>query len=181
MPSKLILKDKKKKVDEIGAIFGNSGVYLIDYRGLSVPEIEDLRKKIKSSDAELKIIKNRLAIKYFEKENKEFGRDIFSGPTAVAYSDEKFVEVAKIIVDFEKNSKKIKIKSGFIENKFVGIDEIKNVAMLPGKDQLMSQLVFSIAYPLKKMGMALSSPLKNMLVLMNNLKDKKEKEEKNNG
>ncbi|MEN8154889.1 MAG: 50S ribosomal protein L10 [Acidobacteriota bacterium] len=181
MPSKQILEDKKKKVDEIGAIFNSNGVYLIDYRGLSVPEIEDLRTKIKTSDAEFKIIKNRLAIKYFEKEKKEFGRDVFNGPTAVAYSDEKFVEVAKIVVDFEKDTKKIKIKSGFIENKFVTIDEIKNVAKLPGKDQLMAQLAFSIAHPLKKMGMALSSPLKNVLVLMNNLKDKKEKEEKNNG
>ncbi len=181
MPSEKILKQNKKIVDEIGVIFSNSGVYFIDYRGLNVPEIQDLRTKMKKIDSSFKVIKNRLILKHFEKENKEFGRDLFSGPTAVAYSDDKIVEVAKILSEFEKESKKIKIKFGFIEDKFVDENQIRNVAKLPGKEQLMSQLAFSIIYPLKKMGVALSSPLQNMLILMKNLKDKKEKEELNNG
>lgn len=181
MPSEKILKQNKKIVDEIGVIFSNSGVYFIDYRGLNVPEIQDLRTKMKKIDSSFKVIKNRLILKHFEKENKEFGRDLFSGPTAVAYSDDKIVEVAKILSEYEKESKKIKIKFGFIEDKFVDENQIRNVAKLPGKEQLMSQLAFSIIYPLKKMGVALSSPLQNMLILMQNLKDKKEKEELNNG
>jgi len=181
MPSDKVLEQNKKKVEEIGAIFGNSGVYFIDYRGLNVPEIQDLRTKIKKIDSNFKVIKNRLILKHFEKEKKEFGRDLFSGPTAVAYSDEKIVEVAKILSDFEKDSKKIKIKFGFIDDKFVDEGKIKDVAKLPGKDQLMAQIAFSIAHPVKKMGMALSSPLQHMLILMQNLKDKKEKEEVNNG
>jgi len=181
MPSEKVLEQNKRKVDEIGAIFGNSGVYFIDFRGLNVPEIQDLRGKIKKVDSGFKIIKNRLIIKYFEKENIEYGRDIFNGPTAVAYSDEKFVEVAKVLSNFEKDSKKIKIKFGFIEDKLVDESEIKSVAKLPGKDQLMAQIAFSIIHPLKKMGVALSAPLQNMMVLMQNLKDKKEKEDVNNG
>ncbi len=181
MPTNKVLEQNKKKVDEIGAIFGNSGVYFIDFRGLNVPEMQDLRGKIKKIDSGFKVIKNRLILKYIEKENKEFGRDLFSGPTAVAYSDEKIIEVAKILSDFEKESKKIKIKFGFIDDKFLEESEIKSLAKLPGKDQLMAQLALSIVYPLKKMGMAFSSPLKNMLILMQNLKDKKEKEEVNNG
>ena len=181
MPSEKVLKQNKKIVDEIGAIFSNSGVYFIDFRGLNVPEIQDLRLKIKKIDSSFKVLKNRLILKHFEKENKEIGRDLFSGPTAVAYSDEKIVEVAKVLSEFEKESKKIKIKFGFIDEKFANENEIRDVAKLPGKDQLLSQLAFSIAHPLKKMGMALSSPLQNMLILMQNLKDKKEKEELNNG
>jgi large subunit ribosomal protein L10 len=181
MPSDKVLEQNKKIVNEIGAIFGSTGVYFIDYRGLNVPEIQDLRGRIKKIDSNFKVIKNRLILKHLEKENSEFGRDMFSGPTAVAYSDEKIVEVAKILSEFEKDSKKIKIKFGFIENKFVNESEIKSVAELPGKEQLLAQLAFSIVYPLKKMGMALSSPLQNMLILMQNLKDKKEKEEMNNG
>lgn len=181
MPTNKVLEQNKRKVDEIGAIFDNSGVYFIDFRGLNVPEMQDLRGKIKKIDSGLRVIKNRLIIKYIEKENKEFGRDLFSGPTAVAYSDEKIVEVAKILSDFEKKSKKIKIKFGFIDDKFINEAEIKSLAKLPGKDQLMAQLALSIVHPLKKMGMTLSSPLKNMLILMQNLKDKNEKEEVNNG
>ena len=122
---------------------------------------------------------NRLAIKYFELEKKEFGREVFNGPVAVAYSVENYVLVAKVIVDFEKESKKITIKSGFIEDNFVDKSKIKYIAKLPKKNQLIAQLAFSMVMPLKKMSMALSSPLRSVMTLLINLKDKKEKEANN--
>jgi large subunit ribosomal protein L10 len=182
VPSKEILQLKEEKVEEIGHIFQSSGVYLFDYRGLSVAEMEDFRNRVKciGNDANVKVIKNRLAIKYFEKEKekKSCGRELFNGPMAVAYGNDNFVEVAKVLVDFEKENEKIKIKAGFVEQAFADKEKVKTVAKLPGRDQLMTQLVLSIAMPLKKMGMALSASLTNMLILMKNLKDKKEKEVK---
>lgn len=179
MPSKEILQLKEKKVEEMGDIFRRSGVYLFDYRGLSVTEMEGLRDRVKriGDDTNVKVIKNRLAIKYFEKEKKSHGRELFNGPMAVAYGNDSFVEVAKVLVDFEKENEKVEIKAGFVEQTFADKEKVKAVAKLPGKEQLMAQLVFSIAMPLKKMGMALSAPLTNMLILMKNLKDKKEKGE----
>jgi large subunit ribosomal protein L10 len=180
MANEAIIEKKKEQVDEISKIFSSSGVYLLDYRGLNVAEMNDLRRRVKGLDANLRVIKNRLAIKYFEKEKKEFGRDLFSGPMAVAYADEKFVEVAKALVEYEKENEKLELKAGFIEQTFADKEKVKYVAKLPPKEQLLAQLVGAISMPLKKMGMALSAPLTNMLILMNNLKDKKEKEEKNN-
>jgi len=178
MPSKEILRQKEKKVEEMGKIFRSNGVYLFDYRGLSVAQMEGFRNKVKELGAQVKVIKNRLAIKYFERENLEQGRDIFEGPMAIAYADENFVEVAKLITEFEKENDKVEIKAGFIEQNFADREQIKAVAKLPSKDQLLAQVAFSIAYPLKKMGMALTAPLRDTLILLNNLKDKKEKEEK---
>jgi len=180
VPSKATLQLKEKKVEKIGNIFQNNGVYLFDYRGLSVKQMEDLRQRVKDIDegSDVKVIKNRLAIKFFEKEKKPFGRDLFKGPMAVAYCDDKFVELAKVLTDFEKENEKVEIKAGFIEYEFADKEKVKSVAKLPSKEQLMAQLLFSISMPLKKMGMALSAPLTNILILMNNLKDKKEKEEK---
>jgi len=176
MTSVKTLNVNQKKIDELAEIFSNSGVYLFDYRGLTVKEMEGLRKRMKALNASVRVIRNRLAIKYFESAQKEAGRDVFNGPMAAVYANEKFVEAAKEIVDFEKESKKITLKSGFIEQRFMSKDQVVSVAKLPGKDQLKAQIAFSIAYPLKKMGMALSAPLSNMLILMKNLKDKKAKE-----
>ena len=67
----------------------------------------------------------------------------------------------------------------FIESKLVDKNTIKNVAKLPGRDQLMAQFAYSMSMPLKKMARTLASPLTNMLILLNNLKDKKAKEENN--
>lgn len=181
MPSTQILDNKKKKVDEIAEIFNNNGVYLFDYRGLSVAQMNTLRNRVKDLNADMKVIKNRLAIKYFERENQAIGRDIFNGPTAVAYANDRYVEVAKALVDYEKENDKVKIKAGFIEKKFADKEKVKYVAKLPAKEVLMAQLVGALAMPLRKMGMALSAPLLNVMILMNNLKDKKENEEKNNG
>ncbi len=176
MASKEILDEKKKQVDDIASIFNNNGVYLFDYRGLSVKEMSDLRNRVKDLDANVRVIKNRLAIKYCEREKIEHGRELFHGPMAVAYSDEKFVDVAKVLVEYEKENDKVQIKGGFIEKSYADRDKVKYVAKLPSKEQLLAQLVGAISMPLKKMGMALSAPLRNTMVLMNNLKDKKENE-----
>lgn len=181
MTSTRTLERNRQKIDELSEIFSNNGVYLFDYRGLTVKEIQELRNRMRPLNATVKVIKNRMAIRYFKEQEKDLGRDIFHGPLAVAYANEKYVEVAKVMVDFEKESKKIKLKSGFIENKLIDKDQVVAVAKLPGKEQLLAQLAFSIAMPLKKMGMAFSAPLTNMLILLKNLKDKKEKEGEENG
>ena len=182
MPSKETMEMKKQQVDALDEIFQSKGAYLFDYRGLTVKEMNDLRSRVKNLGANVKVFKNRLAIKYFEQEKtKSYGRDIFKGPLAVAYANENFIEVAKVMVDFEKENNKVEIRAGFIEQNFLDKEKIKTVAKLPGREQLMAQLLLSISMPLKKMGMALSAPLQNMLILMRNLKDKREKEENNNG
>jgi large subunit ribosomal protein L10 len=170
-----MLLKKQKGVDALDEIFKCNGVYLFDYRGLKVSEFEALRRKIRNLNANVRVIKNRLAIKYFEKQKMDIGRELFNGPVAIAYSNEKFVETAKVLIDFEKEGKKIKVRSGFIERRLVNEKQIGEVARLPGKEQLMAQLLLSMAMPLRKFGSALSAPLTSMLVLLKNLKEKKEK------
>jgi len=172
--TQMLLK-KQKGVDALDEIFKCNGVYLFDYRGLKVSEFEALRRKIRTLNANVRVIKNRLAIKYFEKQKLDVGRELFNGPVAIAYSNDKFVETAKILIDFEKEGKKIKVRSGFIERRLVNEKQIGEVARLPGKEQLVAQLLLSMTMPLRKFGSALSAPLTSMLVLLKNLKEKKEK------
>ncbi|MCK5055263.1 MAG: 50S ribosomal protein L10 [Candidatus Aminicenantes bacterium] len=176
MTGKKIIEQKKREVDDLGKIFSKNGVYLFDYRGLTVPQMGALREKVKALDAKVKVIKNRLAIRYFKKENKPYGRELFNGPLAIAYADDNFVDVARVIVASEKEFEHVKIKAGFIEGVFADKTRVKEVAKLPAKEQLMAQVALSMSMPLKKFVMSLAAPLKNMLLLMKNLKDKKEEE-----
>jgi len=178
VPAKKVLERNQKKIEDIGEIFRSNGAYLFDYRGLTVPQMEGLRNKVREQGAKVKVIKNRLAIKYFEQEKLEYGRDLFNGPMAVVYANDNFIEVAKIITEFEKENDKVELKAGFIEQVFADTTQLKALAKLPGRDQLLAQLALSISMPAKKMGIALSAPIRNTLILMKNLKDKKEKEEK---
>ncbi len=178
MPSKERIETKKQQVDELSQVFESNGVYLLEYRGMTVAEMSILRQRVKALGANVKVFKNRLAIKYFQRDDKPFGREVFNGPLAVAYARTNFIEVAKVIVDYEKENPKVQIRAGFIEQTYLDKEKIKAVAKLPSKEQLLAQLVGCISLPLKKMGMALSAPLTTTLILMKNLKDKKEKEEK---
>lgn len=173
-----IKKLKKDEIDKLSDILSSSGAYLFDYRGLTVKQMEILRNRIKAHGGNVKVIKNRLAIKHYEALKQPYGRDVFKGPIAVAYADDKFIDVAKTLIEFEKENDKVKIRAGFIEQTFADVAKVKDVAKLPPKEQLLAQLVGSISMPLRKMGMALSAPITNIAMLMNNLKDKKEKEEK---
>jgi large subunit ribosomal protein L10 len=170
-----ILEKKKQSVEKLDEIFAHGGVYMFDYRGLKVSEMETLRRQIRDLGAGVKVIQNRLVIKYFEKQKMAFGRDLFKGTLAAAYSRDHYVETAKALVNFEKESKKIKIKYGFIDRSLVNEAQIAEVAKLPGRDILLAQLAGSIIMPLRKFGSALSAPLTSMLILMKNYKDKKEK------
>ena len=177
MTSPKSIERNQKRIEELAGIFARKGVYLFDYRGLSVPEMQSLRNKVRGLNAGIKVFKNRMAIKYFEEAQPgEYGRELFNGPLAVAYADDNFVEVAKVMVEFEKESKKIELKSAFVEARLMDRDKVLQLAKLPGRDQLLAQLAMSIVHPLKKMGLSLSAPLTNMLILLKNLKDKKAKE-----
>lgn len=178
MPSKETLDVKKQQISEISTIFKNSGVFIFEYRGMKVKELEVLRNRLRPLGGHVKVIKNRLVLKYFQEKNVKVGRDVFFGPLAVAYADKSFIDVAKIMVDFEKENPKVLLKAGFIEQTYADKERVKSVAKLPAKEQLLAQLVMSISMPLRKMGIALSAPLRDTMILMNNLKDKKEKEEK---
>lgn len=175
MASPRILEKKKLAVDELSELFGCSGVYLFDYRGLKVSEMEKLRRDVKACDGKVKVLKDRLAIKYFDKVGYPIGRDVFHGPVAVAYADKRFADVAKVLVEFEKESKKIKITYGIIEQKLMSQQQVVAVSRLPSKEQLMTQLAYSVSAPLRKFGSALSSPLTHMLILLKNLQDNKAK------
>lgn len=170
------LARKAEQIEALGKILSSNGVYLFDYRGMTVKQMEALRVKIKAQTGDVEVIKNRLAIQYFKSVNLPYGRDLFNGTLAVAYSHDKYVDVARELVDHEKDAKNIKIRYGFLEQTFVGREKIDAVAKLPSREVLLGQFAGSMASPLKKWGRCMSSPLTSMLVLMKNLKDKKAQE-----
>lgn len=181
MPSKAILEKKKARVKELKKIFQNDGIYFFDYRGLSVREFEDLRNKVREQEGNCKVIKNSIAARLFEEEKIEVDDALLEGPNAILYGSGKTVEIAKVLVDFTKDKEVVGIKSGFLNREFIEKEKIIELSKLPGREQLISQFLFTFAMPLKKFGMSLSAPMKNILILMNNLKDKKDKEESQNG
>lgn len=156
------LELKKQKVEEIKGKFENAlSAVVVDYRGLTVAEADELRKKFRESNVEYKVYKNnltKLAIKdtKFEPLSVEL-----TGPNAIAFGYEDPVVPAKIIKDFSKDHKALELKAGIIEGEYYDTDKIREIADIPSREVLLAKLLGSF-----------KAPISNFAYLLQNIIDK---------
>ena len=147
-------KDKKIKVTgEIKEMLDNAGaLYLTDFIGMTVEEVNELRNEFYKSNIKYKVVKNTLALRAI-KESKNYSgyveklEEFFEGPTSIVFSDEDPVAPAKILKKFYDKSEKPKLKVAIVENEMYGSDKLNVLASLLSKDELMSGIVFCINSP----------------------------------
>ncbi|MCI1926521.1 MAG: 50S ribosomal protein L10 [[Lactobacillus] timonensis] len=130
---------------------------VVDYRGLSVAEITDLRKQLRDADVHMHVIKNKVLDRAVEGTDYEDLRDTFVGPTAVAFSDEDPIAPAKILKKFADDHDQLSIKGGFIEKEVKTLDEINTFATMPGRDELLSMLASALSDPMRKIARAVKA------------------------
>lgn len=142
---------KQQVVSELREIVSHSkGAILTDYRGLTVAEVTNLRRKLREQDAEYHIVKNtlfKIAIGV-EELDPELDR-LLSGPTAIAFAREDVVAPTKTVLDFLVALKKpdIKVKGGWIDGKVYTVEQVTALSKLPPKEQIVAQLVGTLNGP----------------------------------
>lgn len=131
-----------------------SSVVAVDYRGLTVQELQDLRGKLRESgegQIEYRVAKNTL-LKIAARETDVAGLDRFlTGPTAVAISFEDASAAAKVLVDFAKDNEKLEIKGGVVEGEVIDLAGVQALARLPGKQELRGMLAGTLQAPLRNL------------------------------
>ena len=174
----LTKEDKKTVVEELSKAFSTSTLVLLtDYRGLSVSEMQDVRKKLRDVNARFKVAKNtllRLALKK-AKIDKAIPESI-ALPTAAAYTSDDPIRVMKVIVDLEKRMEKPKVKFGILEGEFIDADKVKEYAKLPPKEVILAQLVGSVSAPLYGLIQVLAGILRKPIYVLNAIKENKGKQ-----
>ncbi len=133
---------KKDNVEFLKDAFTKAkGVYTADFRGMTVEDVTKLRFALKKADTDLKVVKNRLALRALEgKEVPEFKKH-FDFMTAVALSFKDASAGAKALTQFAKENDKLKVKGGLVEGKVLNLAEIKALASLPSKPELLAKLL----------------------------------------
>ena len=156
--SKKAIKIKAAQVDDLAQKMEKAeSVVFYDYRGLSVSEVSDLRTLCRDAGVEYKVIKNNL-LKRAAKAMKVDGLDeLLTGPTAIALGYDDPSAGAKILVDFVKKIKKTEIKAGILSGKIVDLDEIKALAELPSRDQLIAMVAGTLNQPIVGLAVALNA------------------------
>jgi large subunit ribosomal protein L10 len=142
-------EQKQQAVKEIGAeLEASSAVFAVDYRGISVPQAAELRGKLGEADATFSIVKNRLAKRITADSGAEALDEHLVGPTALTYVRGDAVVAAKAIADFAKEHEILSYKGGIMEGEPLAPEQFKQIARLPGVEQLRGQLVGLAASPL---------------------------------
>ncbi|MDD3766391.1 MAG: 50S ribosomal protein L10 [Eubacteriales bacterium] len=175
MPSEKVLEKNKKKVAEIAErLKGSVSGVLIDYRGLTVSEDTQLRSKFREAGVKYTVVKNTLTNFAAKEAGLEDLEPVLHGPTSLATHETDVVAPAKIIVDFAKDHKVVEIKSGFIEGKVVSVDEIKAIASLPSKEELVAKALAGFNAPIAGFVNVLNGNIRGLVIALNAIAEQKQ-------
>ncbi|MBN1301276.1 MAG: 50S ribosomal protein L10 [Melioribacteraceae bacterium] len=168
--------EKAEIIAEIKEHFQNStAVYLIDYTGINVEEINGLRKQFRSEGVKYKVYKNTFVKKALEDLNSHSGfNELLIGMTGIAFTGEdNFGAPAKVIKKFNDDKKKFSLKGCYIDTTFYAGDQLKTLATLPTKEEVMAGIVGSIHAPISGIVGAISAVMRDIVSLVDEISKKK--------
>lgn len=170
-----VLEQKQQVVEEIREKISKSqAVVLVDYRGLNVEEVTELRKKYKEAGVDYKVYKNSLMRFAFKNAGLEDFNEFLTGPNAIAFSFDDPVAPAKITDEFAKDHKNLEIKAGIVDGKIIDIEEIKALAELPSREVLIAQVLGGLNAPITGFVNVLQGNIRNLVYALNAIREKQE-------
>ena len=166
---------KEELINELGDGFASHHTfYLLDFMGIPVSKSMELRSKFREKSHSFRVVKNRLALRALRDEFPEELKDHFKGPTAVAYTSEDSIDLARMIKEFSTENKMLTVKAGLIEGKFLPRDQFNSIASLTSKKDLIAKIGMMMASPLTKLLRTMQAPLNSLDSIFNQLKEKKQ-------
>ena len=159
-------KNKKKHyVEEMKAIFNKtSSVFVTHYQGLTVKQIDELRSEMRKHGILFKITKNRITKLALEGSKFKKLENLFSGPTAVAFSEDAITS-AKILTKFAKKNSNLKIIGGIMEEEPLSVEDVEKIATLPTLNEARANIVGILTAPAQKIMSILLAPGSKIAIL----------------
>ena len=162
----MMSKEKKKTyIDEMKVFFKkNSSVLITHYQGLSVKQIDELRSEMRKHGILFKITKNRITKLALEGSKYKKLENLFTGPTAVAFSEDAITS-AKILTNFAKKNSNLKIIGGIMEEEPLSVEEVEKIATLPTLDEARANITGILNSPAQKIISILLAPGSKIAIL----------------
>ena len=134
-----------------------ASIVVVDSRGLTVDQDTVLRRNLRESGVEFKVIKNSILSRAAEEAGLEDLKELFVGPSAVAFSNEDVIAPAKVISEFAKDAEALEIKGGVVDGAFTAVEEINALASLPNKEGMLSMLLSVLQAPVRNVAYAVKA------------------------
>jgi len=163
----LIKEQKQKIIDDLREkIAKQKAMIFVDFSGLKVKDLFNLRKKLKAAGNELKVAKKTLMDIVFKKGKLEVEPRKLPGEIALVFGYKDEISPAKIIWQFSQENPNLKILGGFFENKFLETEKVIELAKLPTREELLAKLVRSISSPMSNFVRILEANIKGLIYVL---------------
>ena len=148
-----------KKQSEVTAVSSQmkeaGSLVFVDYLGLTVAEVSEIRTNLYNAGCSLHVIKNNILRRAADEAGYQGIQDHFVGPSAVAFS--KDTAAAKVIFDYVKKNQKVEIKGGVVEGKYMDVKDLKVLATLPDKNGMIAMLLSVLQAPIRNLGVVIKA------------------------
>ena len=168
--------EKVEMVESLGRdLAQSSNAILFAFAGLKVPEVTELRRQVRETQSKYLVVKNTLVLRATKGTALEAVSEHFTGATAVAYNRSSPVALARVLTAFAKTNPNLVFKAAVIEGRAVAAAEIKAIAELPSREELVSKLLFVLQSPMRRLVTVLNGPVRNLAGVVSQIADQKSK------
>jgi large subunit ribosomal protein L10 len=166
---------KAVAIEEIaGKIDESEAIFAVDFRGITVEQVAELRTKLRPADATFKVVKNSLTERAADQAGAESLKDFLSGPTALTFVRGDVATAAKVVADYGRATALLPFKGGLMEGATLDVDQIRSLSRLPSREVLYAQLVGVVASPIGGLVRSLGGLLGGLAVALGQVREKKE-------